>query len=151
MAHIEKEVLEKLYRGELPLEEQLEVLDHMSNCDYCASAFANVAEEMTLMTAPKNLKSSILHQAGELPVQLQAKQYILSKRMQLMLYSMKIGVAVACAILMIFTVNMNAIPKNSSTVNKKEITNITTLTDKFTQSVNSITDQFMHGEDYNHD
>lgn len=136
MSHIEKQALERLYRGELPLEEQMEVMEHISKCEYCASAFAAVAEEMMLMTAPTNLKSRILHQAETLPVQLQVKQHILSKRMQLMLYSLKIGAAVLCSIMLLFMTDITG-------THLKQLSN---ATDKFTQSVHTVTNQIVHKE-----
>lgn len=150
MSHIERTTLEKLCCGELPLDEQMEVLEHMSSCDYCAAVFAEIAEEKALMRAPTNLKSSILKQAGELPVQLQAKQFVLSKRLQLMLYSLKIGVAAASAILMIFMANTDTMLFHR-TATYADFTKITKVTDRFTESVNTFTDQFMNGEVFNND
>lgn len=144
MSHVEKEVLEKLYRGDLPLDEQLEVLEHISSCEYCAAAFAEVAEKMTLMKAPANLKSSIMHQAGALPVQLQTRKYALSKNMQLMLYSMKIGAAVLCSIIMLFTVDANMLHVPETTLPGR--TWLSDTADKVTQSIHTFTDQFIHGE-----
>lgn len=136
MSHIEKQTLEQLYRGELPIDVQLEVLEHIGRCDYCASAFAVVSEEMVLIPAPQNLKESILYQAESLPVQWQVKQHILSKKMQLMLYSLKITAAVICSIAVLFTSNAGG----------THLKDLSAATDKFTQSVNTITNQIFHEE-----
>lgn len=159
MAHIEKDVLRKLYEGQLPIDKQIDVLEHISSCEYCAAMFAEVAEEMTLESAPANLKSSILHQANTfpmqnqaavLPIQLRTKPHMLSKQLQLLLYSMKIGVAAACAILMIFATNIGTM-NLKYTPESADFSKITKVTDKFTESVNSWTDQFMNGEVYQND
>ncbi len=58
-------------------------------------------EKEGLLQAPGNMKEHILDKAGSLPVQTVRRTRELSTNMQLLLYSLKVCTAIACAILLL--------------------------------------------------
>ncbi len=63
-----------------------------------AERFADFLEEQGLLTAPANLKSAVLDRSRQADILIIAGSNRLSKRAELIRYSMKIGLAMACSI-----------------------------------------------------
>lgn len=81
-------------------------LEHISACDHCADQFAALMSE-EIIPAPRDLKANILKAAMRPDIQLAAKARETSKRMQLFLYSLKVGTAIVCALaLLLLTMNI---------------------------------------------
>lgn len=100
-SHIERDTLEMLYKGQLPLEQQMDVLEHLSNCNYCSMQFVNITEEQELLKAPDNMREAIMEKANSLPVQLTMQTNLISKKIQLLTYSLKVSTAVICTLLLL--------------------------------------------------
>ncbi len=72
-----------------------------------AERFADRLEQQGLLNAPRNLKASILERSRQADIQLIAGSNHLSKKMELIRYSLKVSLAAACSIAMIVTVPLN--------------------------------------------
>ena len=79
-------------------------LEAMAQDEAEAEAFADRLEELGLYMAPFNLKSSILNGSRQADVRLIANGNRLSKRTELIRYSLKVSLAAACSIAVIVTV-----------------------------------------------
>ncbi len=73
-------------------------LETMAKDQAKAEEFADYLEERGLLSAPANLKSSILEKSRQPDVQIIAGSNHLSKKIQLLRYSLKVGLAAACSI-----------------------------------------------------
>lgn len=72
-----------------------------------AERFADCLEQQGLLNAPRNLKASILERSRQADIQLIAGSNHLSKKTELIRYSLKVSLAAACSIAMIVTVPLN--------------------------------------------
>lgn len=75
--------------------------NHLTACPYCLEQFADFIEKQELITAPTHLKSSVLERCKDLDVQIIAGSNRLSRRLQLFYFSLKVSVAVLCALTML--------------------------------------------------
>ncbi len=69
--------------------------------DFLAEELADYVEENFLLAAPKNMKTSILRQCSRPDVRLAAETRAFPRRIRLLLYSLKVGAAVAASILLL--------------------------------------------------
>ena len=89
-----------------------EFLEHISSCDYCSDQFAAIMSE-ELIPAPKDMKANILNAVKRPEVQLAIKAKETSKRIQLFVYSLKVGTATALALLLLMlSVNLSNSPNS---------------------------------------
>lgn len=84
--------------GEIDLEEFLE---HMASCNYCSNLLAESMKENTI-TAPIDMKANILNSTKSLNMQVSRKVKEISKRVQLLQYSLKVAGATIGALLLLF-------------------------------------------------
>ena len=77
-----------------------DMLNHIASCDYCAERFADYTQKHMLLNAPQDMAESILKRSRQLDVQVIAKSNEASKRLLLILYSLKVGAAALAAIMM---------------------------------------------------
>lgn len=147
--HVERETLEMLYNGTLPLDKQMDVLKHLSSCNYCSMQFANITEEQELLKAPVNLKESIMDKAATLPVQLTMQTNVISKKVQLLTYSLKVSTAVICTLLLLGFVQSPEVmikqPEVSISYHIKDKTN------NWISIFNDFSTNLFHREDKKHD
>ena len=103
--HITQAEYEIFTKGQMSQDDTVKFLTHISSCNFCAGRLDSfMAGEM--LTAPKNLKEHILTAVNKPEVQLAVKAKTASKRMQLFLYSLKVGTATAGALLLLLlTIN----------------------------------------------
>lgn len=66
--------------------------------DFYAERLADIVERQGLMTAPINLKTSIMERSRQLDVQVIAKTNLASKKLELFYYGLKLGTAVAVSV-----------------------------------------------------
>lgn len=103
--HITKTDFDAFHRDIMKQEDKILFLEHISSCDYCSDQFAFMMSEVVI-EAPKDLKANILKATKRPEVQLAIRVKETSKRMQLFIYSLKVGTATVLALLMlIFSVN----------------------------------------------
>jgi hypothetical protein len=104
-------------------------LEHICSCDYCADQFAAVMSE-EIMEAPRDMKMNILKATKRPEVQLAIMAKETSKKMQLFIYSLKVGAATAVALLLLIF-SMNIADLSNSIKPDDTDTGITTLNDDY--------------------
>lgn len=77
---------------------ELNLLTRAANQDFYAEQLADLVEGRGLMTAPVNLKDSIMERSRQLDVQVIAKSNMAAKKLELFYYGLKIGAAVAVSV-----------------------------------------------------
>jgi hypothetical protein len=100
--HISPEMLTQFHKNELSKEDYFMVLEHISNCTYCADLFAQSFDENQLIQAPHYLKDSIMEKAEKqvkLPLPSISR---ISRRKQLLFYSLKVCAATLGALMLLF-------------------------------------------------
>lgn len=79
----------------------LENLEAMTKRDFDLELLADQIEAACMVPAPRDLKASILREAARPEVQLEIKTREFSRRVQLFVYSLKVGTAVAGALFLL--------------------------------------------------
>lgn len=99
-------------------------LEHICSCDYCSDQFAALMSE-ELIEAPKDMKANILKATKRPEVQLAIMAKETSKKMQLFLYSLKVGAATAVALLLLIF-SMNVMDLSNKVIPKETVTSTST-------------------------
>jgi hypothetical protein len=129
-------------------------LAHISSCDYCADLFASLMSE-EIIAAPRDMKANILAAAKRPEIRLAVQARQTTKRMRLFLYSLKVGTATVCALLLLLlTMNFSNItasfnlPEHSvseTTVSEQDNKSLTTkMRDKMDNISNNMLDFTNH-------
>lgn len=79
----------------------LELLSAAAEDDGLAEELAGYVERECLISAPRDLKTSVMKRCSQPDVQLAAGARTLSRNTKLLLYSLKVGTAVAASILLL--------------------------------------------------
>lgn len=105
--HLTEADFERWDQGVLTSEELERFLAHTACCGYCGDAwFAHMSRtEELLEEPPAYLADEILQRVHQPDVVIAQKAHTTSKRMQLFLYSLKVSMALAASIYMIFTMD----------------------------------------------
>lgn len=107
--HVTKELFQSWQQGSLNSQKEQEFLEHVGRCTYCAEQFAEWMEEDVCMEPPVYLKEEIKRCTRQLDVQTVVRVKQTSKRIQLLVYSLKVGLAVAASIfLLVITGNVQS-------------------------------------------
>lgn len=120
MTHISKSDFHAFQHDFMNQKDKEEFLEHICSCDYCSDQFAVMMSEVEI-EAPKNMKDNILRATRRPEVQLAIRVKETSKRMQLFIYSLKVGTATAAALLLLLlTMNTSNFPgfENSERIPK---------------------------------
>ena len=141
--HISEADLLAFHQNTMDQKEAEKFLEHICSCNFCSDQLATImAEEM--ITAPRDLKDNILKATKRPEVQLVIKAKETSKRMQLFLYSLKVGTAtIGALLLLVFTMNFSGVgntPKDFYNNNKDKISMTTTIKDVMDTISNSMLD-----------
>ena len=105
--HLTEHDFEAWEKGSLS-DTQMEIfLTHTASCPHCGDAwFAYMSRhEEALMEPPVYLAQEITERVHEPDVAIAQKAHTTSKRVQLFLYSLKVGVALAASIYMLFAMD----------------------------------------------
>lgn len=87
-------------------------LEHICSCDYCSDQFATMMSDETIK-APKDMKANILKATKQPEIQLTNLAKKTSKKMQLFIYSLKVGAGTAVALLLlIFSTKFTDVPNS---------------------------------------
>ena len=106
MKHISDTDLYTFRHNFMNQKDKEDFLEHICSCDYCSDQFAAIMSE-EMIIAPKDMKSNILKAIKRPEIQIAIKVKETSKRMQLLIYSLKVGTATALALLfLLLTVNL---------------------------------------------
>lgn len=147
-AHITRELFCDWQKGELKEPEEKKFLGHIGACTFCAEQFGNWMEEMLqepaeefsqervlekepesekhfLPEPPRYLKEEIFERTRQMDVQASVKLKETSRQVQLMMYSLKVGLAVAASIFLLLVTSsvpdMNLeMPENQRVEQMKE-------------------------------
>ena len=99
--HVTEEWLNAWRDGLLNHEEEYAMLAHIGCCEYCADRLAQILEEDPIQP-PAYLKEEILERSKSPDVQAARTVYQASRQMRLLLYSLKVGLAVATSLFLLF-------------------------------------------------
>lgn len=138
--HISHEDFIRYHQDIMNAEEISSFLEHIAGCNYCSEQFAE-SMATNLITAPIDFKDNTLKATKRPEVQLTVKVKETSKRMQLFLYSLKVGTAtIGALILLILTMNYSSHFNTIDSEKKDPIKDTTTisLTSKIRENVNQI-------------
>ncbi|MDF2941496.1 MAG: hypothetical protein K0S01_354 [Herbinix sp.] len=122
------------------------LLEHICSCNFCSDQLAAMmAGEM--ITAPRDLKDNILKATKRPEIQLAIKAKETSKRMQLFLYSLKVGTAtIGALLLLVLTMNFSNFsntgyePKDFYNSSEDKISMTTTIKNVMDNISNSMLD-----------
>lgn len=109
--HIAEETWIALKEGTISNEEFMQILEHTCDCTWCAEQLAAAMEQGNdCQEMPAYLPEQIQERVRQLDVRTFFTIRNTSRRIQLLLYSLKVGAGVACSILiLIFTVSLQNI------------------------------------------
>lgn len=145
--HVTKEMFCKWQKGTLSAQEEASFLQHIGSCTFCAEQFGTWMEEDLLMEPPSYLKEEIQARSRQLDVQTVVKVQQTSKQMKLMLYSLKVGLAVAASIFLLTITTgvqrMNVKPAEREPVQNGQETREReeSITDKLNRGSGYVTDR----------
>jgi len=109
MAHINEETLQAYIEGILSSQEELEVMEHIAECDGCAARFADMMSEERLVSPPPDLKKEILGRTVYRKSPVQAVQKMQErkreKQKEFLAYSARVVFAMAASVLIVFTMS----------------------------------------------
>lgn len=109
--HITEELWIALSDNTIQQQDYMKILEHTCGCTWCAEQLAEVmAGEGAWAKPPAYLKGQILERAAQLDVKAQVSVKKASKGLRLLVYSMKVGLAVAVSsILLVISVNIQGL------------------------------------------
>lgn len=99
--HVTEEQIRAFTEGKLTKEEEQTFLIHVGSCDYCAEQFSGWLEQ-DLLEPPAYLQEEILERSRCADVRAVKTASGLSRNMRLFLYSLKVGLAVAASLYVLF-------------------------------------------------
>ncbi len=138
--HVTQEEL-NAFRQESMAPEKIEAfLEHICSCNHCSDQLAAFMAE-DIIPAPRNMKENILKATKRPEVQIAVKSREASKRIQLLLYSLKVGTAAVAAIaLLLLSMNfqMNLSDTESFTKIKINKEDSDSLSDTIRDNMNNI-------------
>ncbi len=160
-SHISKTDLYAFRHNTMKQEEKEQFLEHVCSCDYCADQFAAMMSE-EIITAPKDMKANIMKAVKRPEVILASKAKETSKRMQLFIYTLKVGTATICALLLLLltmnfpsiTDNLNLpldVPAHTSTDDKSLTSTIRDNMDILSSNILNFSNNIMKTEVTNYD
>ena len=109
--HLTEADFEKWDQGVFTPEETEQFLSHTAGCAYCGDAwFAHMSRVPEMLEEPPAyLADEILQRVHQPDVVIVQRAHTTSKRMQLFLYSLKVSMALAASIYMIFAMDTNTL------------------------------------------
>lgn len=141
--HITKEIFDCWQQGNMTGSQEEAFLRHTGTCTFCAERFGNWMDE-TLAEPPAYLKDEISRRTRQLDVQTVVKVKQTSKQMQLLMYSLRVGLAVAASIFLLTVTTGVGKMKVEMPQNKQDITENRqereSITDKLNRGSSFVTD-----------
>lgn len=67
MAHITDQQITKYYQHELTAKEEIKILQHAAQCEYCAGRLAAGLPEIEMISLPRGVTAGILEKAAKIP------------------------------------------------------------------------------------
>ena len=100
LKHITKSEFYAFQHDVMNQEEKERFLEHISSCNYCSDQFVAMMS-YEIISAPRDMKTNILKATMKPEVQIAVKVKETTKRMQLFLYSLKVGTATLGALILL--------------------------------------------------
>ena len=162
--HITQSDIDTFIQDLMSPKDRMEFLEHIGTCNHCSDQFATMVSE-EIIPAPRDLKENILKASKRPEVLLAVKAKETSKRMQLFLYSLKVGTATIGALLLLL-LSMNftdytaeskvttAITKELSSVDNDKVSitkSIRNSMDTISSSILNFSNTIMNTEVMNND
>lgn len=121
--HITEEIWIALQQDTISPEDFAGVLEHTASCTFCAERLAEVMEHGSTETkAPAYLTGQILLRIHQPDVRASVALKKTSRQVQLLLYSLKVGAAVAFSLLMLFvTTNFQSIGLSQPEMERNQV------------------------------
>lgn len=143
--HISDDMYLAFQQDKLDQEELLKFLTHISECDYCSENLANFMEA-DMVPVPPDLKQNLLAASKRVDVQFVKNAKEMTKRMQLFIYSLKVGAATVGAfiVLILFTNLYNTNGLNQIKPDIKKQSNALSITNMIRESTNSFSDNLFN-------
>jgi len=99
--HVDLGWLEDFQSGQLSEKECQTMLEHIGKCDFCAEKLADFLEK-DLLAPPAYFQEEVLKKTHSLNVQAVKIVHCTSKKMRLFLYSLKVSLALAASLFLLF-------------------------------------------------
>lgn len=111
MAHISEEKLQAYVSGQLSVQDELAMMEHIASCDKCACYFADRVVKETVVSPPPDLRQEILEQTVYRICPMNTVKGIWERkreqRRELLAYSARVVFAMAASIVMLFTMSFS--------------------------------------------
>lgn len=118
--------------------DKIAFLEHISSCTFCSDQFALYMSK-DLIPAPRDMKAGILKAVNRPEIQLAIRVKETSKKMQLLIYSLKVGTATIVALLLLLlSVNLTNLAVSPDKWVKDENTAETTAEVKDNEPLTSV-------------
>ena len=98
MAHITDQQITKYYKHQLTAKEEMELLQHTAQCEYCAGRLAAGFPEVEMISLPRGVTAGILEKAAKIPDRRQ-------KQREYYRYCTRVALGVCMALGLMVTVN----------------------------------------------
>lgn len=131
----------------------IEELKHIASCDICAGEYAKVIEERAMIKAPHYLKDNILEKTRALSKEqerVRQREYKLPwKKLQLLMFSMKIGLAMCGALTLLFFTPKENVRQGEPPHMESFMIKINNELKEFSNSITEYTDQLVINKNIN--
>lgn len=160
--HISDDIYLAFQHDQLNREEQIKFLTHISECDYCSEKLAGFMET-AMVPVPPDMKQNMLTASRRVEVQIVKNAKEMTKKMQLFLYSLKVGAAtVGAFIILLLFMNLYSFSSGPSQIEtdikKQPKSNAFSLmnliregTDSLSDNLFNFSNEIIKMEDNNHD
>ena len=98
MAHITDQQITKYYKHQLTAREEMELLQHAAQCEYCAGRLAAGLPEVEMISLPRGVIAGILEKAAKIPDRRQ-------KQREYYRYCTRVALGICMALGLMVTVN----------------------------------------------
>ena len=161
--HITEQEWVGFWQQQLGEEEQSELLAHVCDCEQCSFKMANGIPKEWQLTAPAYLKKETVQYVRQ---RTRLQRFFDRRQLQLFTYSLKVGVAMAAALLLVLQMELPTASLSEQTTGEKweesatlqeenEDFSITNFLNKGThyinQKLNNFSSSFFDKEDINHE
>jgi hypothetical protein len=145
--HISKKDLLNFHNDKMNPKEKLIFLKHISSCDFCAEQFAKSMEN-ELITAPIDMKSSLLNKTAKISVHITKKAKNVSKHIKLLWYSLKVcSAAMGALAVLLLIIKITAIPpvldREFRTPKNTYFAKTASMTSAIRNNMNNLTNQML--------
>lgn len=107
--HVTEEQLQSFFEHTMDSKLELQLLEHVSQCTMCAAYLADCLEHKPLLALPNNLKEELNNEIikqSSLQTNLKKEPFTIKQlKMQLFLYSIRVGIAMCIALFLLFSSN----------------------------------------------